>query len=172
MLLEYSLIFLARVVDVSLSTVRMLLVFRGKRYPAAAVGFLEASIYIVALTRVLRNMNDPGKVLAYGLGFATGTLLGTAIEERLAIGHVALQVIPSEGTGDELLRALRTTGYGVTVLEGQGMTGAKVVFLVSTDRKTLARLTSMIDEFSPGSFVTVLETRDVMGGMIPYRKNK
>jgi uncharacterized protein YebE (UPF0316 family) len=172
MLLEYCLIFLARVVDVSLSTVRMLLVLRGKRYPAAAVGFLEASIYIAVLFRVMRNMNDPVKILAYGLGFATGTLLGAAIEERLAIGHVALQVIPSEGNGDELLRALRTTGYGVTVLEGRGMTGTKMVFLVSTDRKTLARLTSIIEEFSPGSFVTVLETRDVLGGMIPYRKSK
>ncbi len=172
MLAEYCLIFFARVVDVSLSTVRMLLVVRGRKYPAAAVGFLEATIYIAALSRIMKNLNDPLKMLAYGLGFASGTLLGGFLEERLAIGHVALQVIPTEGTGDELLKALRTTGYGVTVLEGQGMTGPKMVFLVSTDRKTLARLTSLIEEFSPGSFVTVLETRDVLGGMIPYRKNK
>lgn len=172
MFLEYCLIFFARVIDVSLSTVRMLLIVRGRKYPAACIGFLEATIYIAALSRIMKNLDDPVKILAYGLGFASGTLLGGFLEERLAIGHVALQVIPAEGTGEELLKALRTTGYGVTVLEGRGMTGVKTVLLVSTDRKTLARLTSMIDEFSPGSFVTVLETRDVVGGMIPYRKSK
>lgn len=166
------LIFVARVLDVSLSTIRMLLVVRGRKYPAAAVGFAEASIYIAALSRVMRNVNDPLKILAYGLGFASGTLLGSVIEERLAIGQVAVQVIPTEGTGDELLMALRTTGYGATVLEGQGMTGPKALFMVSTDRKTLPRLTSLIDEFSPGSFVTVLETRQVLGGVMPYRKAK
>lgn len=172
MLLEYLLIFCARVLDVSLSTVRMLLVMRGKRYPAAAIGFAEASIYIAALSRVMTNLDDPLKILAYGLGFASGTLLGSVIEERLAIGQVAVQVIPTEGTAGELLAALRTTGYGVTVLEGAGMTGPKALFMVSTDRKTLPRLTSLIDEFSPGSFVTILETRQVLGGVMPYRKAK
>jgi len=169
---EYLLILLARVLDVSLATVRMLLVVRGKKYPAAAVGFVEATVYIAVLSRIMQNLSDPMKVLAYGLGFASGTLLGGFLEERLAIGQVSCLVIPSTGTADELLKALRTTGYGVTVLEGQGMTGTKTVLLVSTDRKTLPRLTSLIDEFSPGSFVTVLETKDVVGGVIPYRKTK
>lgn len=172
MFLEYLLIFSARVLDVSLSTIRMLLIVRGRKCPAAAVGFVEATVYIVALGRIMQNLSDPLKILAYGLGFASGTLLGGFIEERLAIGHVSLQVIPSEGTAEELLKALRTTGYGVTVLEGRGMTGMKMVLLVSTDRKTLARLTSLIEEFAPGSFVTVLETKDVVGGVIPYRKSK
>lgn len=171
MLLEYLMIFAARVCDVSLSTVRMLLVVRGKRYPAALIGFVEASIYIAALGRVMRNVNDPFKVFAYGLGFASGTMLGSLIEERLALGHVALQVIPKDDSGDKLAETLRNAGYGVTVLEGQGMTGRKAVLLVSTDRKHLPGLTSIIDEIAPGSFVTVLETRAVLGGVLPYRKN-
>jgi uncharacterized protein YebE (UPF0316 family) len=68
----------------------------------------------------MQNISDPIKVLAYGLGFASGTLLGGYLEERLAIGQVTCQVIPSNGTADDLLKALRTTGYGVTVLQGQG----------------------------------------------------
>lgn len=172
MFLEYFIIFLARVCDVSLSTVRMLLVVRGKRYPAALIGFLEASIYITALSRVMSNIKDPVKILAYGLGFATGTLLGSFIEEKIAMGHASLEVIPNEGQGEELLKALRTAGYGVTVLTGQGMSGEKMVLLVSTDRKSLPRITSIIEEFSPGCFVTVLETRSVRGGVIPYRKSK
>lgn len=172
MALEYLLIFFARVCDVTLSTVRMLMVVRGKKYPAAAIGFLEATTYIIILQRIMKNLQDPWKILAYGLGFASGTLLGGFLEERMAIGHVSLQVIPSETYGDDLLKALRTTGYGVTVLEGKGMTGTKMVLLVSTDRRTLQRLTSLIEEFAPGSFVTVLETKDIVGGVIPYRKAK
>jgi uncharacterized protein YebE (UPF0316 family) len=169
---EYLFIFLARICDVSLATVRMLLVLRGRRYPAACIGLVEASVYVGALSRVMKNIDDPWKILAYGMGFASGTIIGSVIEERLAIGHVALQVIPAEGMAEELLSVLRTAGYGVTVLQGRGMTGPKEILLVSTDRKTLPRLSSIIEEFAPDSFVTVLETRSVQGGIFPYRRLK
>jgi uncharacterized protein YebE (UPF0316 family) len=169
---EYLLIFFARVCDVSLSTIRMLLVVRGKRYPAAAIGMVEATIYITALGRVMKNMSDPWKILAYGLGFASGTLLGSFIEERLALGHVSLEVIPPDESADELLKALRTAGYGVTVLTGYGMKGEKMVLMVSTDRKSLPRLTAIIEEFAPNCFMTVLETRAVRGGVTPFRNTK
>lgn len=172
MAIEYLIIFVARICDVSLATVRMILVVRGKRYPAAFIGFVEASIYVTALSRIIKNMDDPFKIVAYGLGFASGTILGSLIEEKLAIGHVSLQVIPKEDGAEELLQALRTSGYGVTVLDGHGMTGSKMVMLVSADRKGLKRLMSLIEEFSPGSFVTVLETKTIRGGVIPYRKMK
>jgi uncharacterized protein YebE (UPF0316 family) len=172
MFVEYLLIFLARIVDVSLSTVRMLLVVRGRRYLAAATGVMEATVHVAVLSRIVTNVRDPWRILAYGLGFASGTLLGRVLEERLSMGHVSLQVIPHEDSQDELLAAMRTMGYGVTVLEGRGMTGPKMVMLVSADRKTLPRLTSLIEEFSPGCFITVLETRAVQGGVIPYRRTK
>jgi len=170
--LEYILIFAARVCDVSLSTLRMIMVVRGKKYPAAAIGMVEATIYIAALGRVMTNINDPWKMLAYGLGFATGTLLGSTIEERLAMGYVSLEVIPPEETAEELLKALRTAGYGVTVLTGYGLKGEKMVLMISTDRKSLPRLTEIIEEFAPDSFVTILETRAVRGGVTPYRHTK
>jgi len=170
--LEYILIFAARVCDVSLSTLRMIMVVRGKKYPAAAIGMVEATIYIAALGRVMTNINDPWKMLAYGLGFATGTLLGSTIEEKLAMGHVSLEVIPPEETAEELLKALRTAGYGVTVLTGYGLKGEKMVLMISTDRKSLPRLTEIIEEFAPDSFVTILETRAVRGGVTPYRHTK
>jgi len=164
--LEYLIIFFARIFDVSLATIRMLLVVRGKKYHAAVMGFLEAIIYIVALSRVVNNLDDPWKLLAYGLGFASGSIVGSFLEEKMAIGHVALQVIPDHGMGEELVMVLRTAGYGVT---GHGMTGTKEVLLVSTARKTLPRLNSIIEEFAPGSFVTVLDTNTIRGGVVPYR---
>ncbi len=169
MAIEYLIIFFARICDVSLATVRMIMVVKGKRYPAAAIGCIEASIYIAALSRIMSNITDPWKILAYGLGFGCGTLLGSFIEEKLALGHVALEVIPTEESQAELLKAMRTMGYGVTVVEGKGMTGVKMVMLVSADRKTLPTLMSLIEEFSPGSFVTVTDTRSVRGGVLPTR---
>lgn len=172
LLFEFLLIFFARVCDVSLSTIRMMMIVRGKRYPAAAIGFIEAVVYITALSKVVAGIDDPIKILAYGLGFASGTMLGSFIEERLAIGHVSLEVIPNDGTTEPLLTALRGAGFGVTVIQGQGMTGEKQVFLVSTDRKSLARLKAIVEEYSPGCFVAILETRSIHGGVIPFRRAK
>ena len=172
MLVEYIIIFVARICDVSLATIRMILVVKGKRYPAAAIGFVEASIYIAVLSRIMQNISDPWKIVAYGMGFGCGTLLGSFLEEKLALGHVALEVIPNNDSQDDLLKAMRTLGYGVTVLTGEGMTGEKMVMLVSADRKTLPTLMSIIEEFSPGCFVTILETKSVKGGVLPYRKMK
>jgi len=81
-----------------------------------------------------------------------------------------LEVIPPEENAEELLRAVRTAGYGVTVLTGHGLKGPKQVLLVSTDRKSLPRLAAIIEEFAPDSFMTVLETRAVRGGVTPFLK--
>ena len=110
-LFEYLLIFFARVCDVTLSTVRMLLVVRGKRYPAAAIGLVEASVYITALARVMKSIDDPLKVLAYGWALLPEPALAV---EKASPRHVSLEVIPPDENAEELLRALRTAGYGVT----------------------------------------------------------
>ena len=169
MLIEYLLIFLARVCDVTLSTVRMLLVVRGKRYPAAAIGLVEASIYITALGRVISNIDDPLKVLAYGLGFASGTVLGSMVEERLALGHVSLEVIPPDENAEEASQGIKNCGIWGYRSYGLRDEGPKKVLLVSTGRK-LPRLTAIIEEFAPDCFMTVLETRAVRGGVTPFLK--
>ena len=164
-LFEYLLIFFARVCDVTLSTVRMLLVVRGKRYPAAAIGLVEASVYITALARVMKSIDDPLKVLAYGLGFASGTLLGSVVEERLALGHVSLEVIPPDENAEELLRALRTAGYGLPSYRLRDE-GPEEGLLVSTTAK-LPRLTAIIEEFAPDCFMTVLDPGGSRGNTFP-----
>lgn len=172
LVLEYFLIFLARVVDVSLATFRMLLVVKGKKYPAAGIGFLEASIYIAALTRVLRNMDDPFKILAYGLGFATGTVLGSLLEEKVALGLATVEVVPQQGREAELETRLREAGFGVTVLAGRGLRGERPVLMLSCDRKSVPAVDEIIRDVAPDSFVTILETREIRGGVVPYRKAK
>lgn len=171
-LTEYFVIFLARVLDVSLATFRMLLVVKGKKYPAAGIGFLEASIYITALTRVLKNLNDPYKILAYGLGFAAGTILGSWLEEKIALGLATVEVVPQDGRELELESRLREAGFGVTVLSGRGLRGARPVLMLSCDRKSIPKVDEIIKDVAPDSFMTILETRLMRGGISPYRKAK
>lgn len=172
--LAYILIFLARIMDVSLSTVRTILVVRGKRLWAAFCGFFEVSIYITALSWVMAGgFNDPFKVIAYALGFATGTYVGMFVEEKLAIGTLTMQIIPAEESqAHALLEAARECGFGVTSLVGEGREGTKHVLMVTLARRTQRALLALVDQLAPGSFVTSLDTRSARGGVFNYRKDK
>ncbi|MHB8926089.1 MAG: DUF2179 domain-containing protein [Bacillota bacterium] len=173
LLVSYLLIFLARICDVTLGTVRTILVIRGKRALAAATGFFEVGIYITVLGQVMSNMKDPFKIVAYALGFATGTYAGMLVEEKLAIGTLTVQIIPGdESQAGALAAAARERGYGVTVLTGEGREGARHLLMVTLHRRTQAGLLALVEELAPGSFTTALDTRSATGGVFAYRKGK
>ncbi|EKP94909.1 DUF2179 domain-containing protein [Thermaerobacter subterraneus] len=172
--LSYVLVFLARVADVSLSTLRLMLVFRGQRLLGSLVGLFEVSIYIVALGFVVERLHeDPITLLFYALGFASGSYLGGVLEERLALGVEMVQVIPHGSGGRILAGDLRQQGYGVTELEGQGREGHRTVLLITVERKRLPQLLATLREREPQAFVTVLDTRRAIGGVLTgMRKGK
>lgn len=163
----FNLLFIvsARIFDVSLGTVRVLMLMRGKRIIAAILGFFEVSVYILALGRVVSHLNDPFKVIAYGLGFSLGTLTGGFIEERLAIGHTLVQVISKQKSAD-LIRRLREDGFGVTVVEGQGRSGPRSILHITLRRKNLPQLLGAIDQVDPDAFITTFDARKAKGGFI------
>lgn len=172
--LSYILVFLARVADVSLGTLRLMLVFRGQRLLGSLVGLFEVTLYILALGFVVERLHEaPVTLLFYALGFASGSYLGSALEERLALGVEMVQVIP-HGTGGRVLAGdLRRQGYGVTELEGQGREGHRTVLLITVERKALPQLLATLREREPLAFVTVLDTRRAIGGVFPLlRKGK
>ena len=171
LLLNLGFIILARVTDVSLSTIRMLMLVRGRRITAAGLGFFEVTIYLLALGRVVQHLDDPLKIIAYGLGFSLGTILGGVIEERLAIGHTLVQVIPKNRCG-ELIRRLRAENFGVTVLEGQGRSGPRSILNITLRRKNLPQLLRCVDELDPIAFVTIFDARKTKGGFILGNKKK
>src|SRR5579859_412984 len=105
----FWLIVLARIIDVSLDTIRMVSVVQGRRAFAAVLGFFQAVVYVCAIAKVLLNMNQPVYALAYGLGFATGTYLGMLIEQRLAFGKQLALFVTSKGR--ELAEVLRAADY-------------------------------------------------------------
>jgi uncharacterized protein YebE (UPF0316 family) len=106
-------IFALRITDMSLDTLRMLFVVRGRKGIAWVLGFFQSAVFVLAITRVLSDLSNPLMVLGYAAGFATGNVIGMLIEERLAIGHIQLQIV-SQGHGNALAKALRDEGYGVT----------------------------------------------------------
>ncbi|PWU11947.1 MAG: hypothetical protein C5B50_22315 [Verrucomicrobia bacterium] len=145
--ITFWLIVLARIIDVSLDTIRMVSVVQGRRGFAAVLGFFEAVVYICAVAKVLLNMNQPVYALAYGLGFATGTYLGMMVEQRLAFGKQLVFLLTPKGP--ELAAVLRAADYLLAELKGRTGDGDLTILCVEIARREaqkLIRITSAVDE--------------------------
>src|SRR5512133_1909022 len=113
------LIFMARICDVSIGTLRIIFVSKGKRNIAPILGFFEVLIWITAISKIMENLDNYINFVAYAAGFATGNFVGMIIEERLAMGILMVRVFASE-RGAELVSLLNKNGFGATVVEAHG----------------------------------------------------
>ncbi len=156
-------IFALRVSDMSLDTLRMLFVVRGRKGIAWALGFCQSVIYIIAITNVLSHLSNPLNILGYAAGFATGNVVGMLIEERLAIGHIHLQIV-SPRRGVVLAQTLREAGFGVTEIPARGRDGMVHMLSVSVLRKDVARAEQVVHETDPECFVTSEDVRPLRHG--------
>lgn len=159
------LIFGARVVDVSLGTMRIIFLSRGQRLLAPLLGFFEVLIWLIAIQQVMQNLNNPISYIAYAAGFATGNLGGIYLENKLAIGKLMVRIVTNRDA-TQLAAHLRESGYRVTSLEAEGATGpAKLIFTV-IQRKDLAAVMTRINRFNPNAFVSVDEIRAASEGAL------
>jgi len=156
-------IFSLRVVDMSLDTLRLLFVVRGRKGIAWVLGFFQSVVYIIAITSVLSHLNNPLNILGYAAGFATGNVVGMLIEERLAVGHIHLRII-SPSRGVSLAQKLRDDGFAVTEISARGKDGMVHLLSVSVLRKDVARVEGVVHETDPESFVTSEDVRPVRHG--------
>lgn len=148
------LIFLARICDVSISTIRIIFVMSGRRNIAPFLGFFEALIWLLAIGQIISNIDNGFSYIAYASGFAVGTYVGMYMEEKLAIGRVVLRLITKEPV-HELLSFLTENDYRYSILDAQGKTGkVNVVFLV-LKRENLNHLTEAINRYHPSAFYTI-----------------
>ena len=168
---NFLFIFIARMADVALMTIRMLMIVRGKRIQAAVIGFFEVTIYILALGQVVQNIDNTYSILAYALGFSSGNYLGSYLEEKMAMGFMTVHVI-SKNYADELVEALRDLGYGVTVVNGMGRYRLRKLLYITLRRKDLSNLLAHIEKEDKEAFVTVMDTRAIKGGFLFNRKDK
>lgn len=170
-ILGYFFIFFARIIDVSMATVRTLMLVKGKRGYAALIGFFEVIIYIVALGKVVSGLNNIGNLMAYALGFACGNYFGSYIEEKIALGNLTAQIVIKE-SAKNVVEKLRENGFGVTVIEGFGKEGVRDVLNITLKRKDFKKLNKIIEDFDENLFITVSETRCIKGGYFSQGKKK
>ena len=158
-LLLTAAIFCARVLDVSLGTLRTIIVFRGYRAAAAAIGFVEVLIWLGAASQVLTRLDAWYLALAFAAGFAAGNVVGIWLESKLAIGSELVRAV-SASREVRLAEHLRTQGYGVTELEGAGEGGAPVeVLLIVESRRRVPHMLRCIAGLDPDAICTMSDVR-------------
>jgi uncharacterized protein YebE (UPF0316 family) len=163
-LLEFLIIFLAQATYVATTTVRWIILVKGGRVLAAGISFFEIIIYVYALGMVVTQLGNPWKVATYALGYAVGSLIGSQIEERLAIGYSLFQVITKHF--GKLAPVLRERGLGVTVWKGDGRAGEREILFVVARRKVGTKVITLIEKEDPEAFVVRLEPNWFKGGFL------
>lgn len=165
MILELLFIFFARIIDVSLGTIRMILVIRGDRLPAAIIGFFEILVYTLALGMVVGSLHDPIKLVVFCTGFALGVLVGSVIEEKLALGFRGIQVTVNREHA-YIVDELREEGFPVTCWEARGKVGPKLIMNIIVKRNMAGIVADKIYEKDPAAFVIFMEPKHFRGGYI------
>jgi uncharacterized protein YebE (UPF0316 family) len=160
------LIFMARVLDVSLGTIRIILVSKGQKVLAPLLGFFEVLIWLVAIGQVMQNLTNVLCYLAYGAGFAVGNFVGISLEEKLAMGHSVVRVVTAKETAP-LVDMLVKAHYGVTCVEAKGATGNVMLIYTIVKRKDLPEVTRIISEFDKKAFYSIEDARAAKEGVFP-----
>jgi len=156
-------IFGLRVIEMSLDTIRVLLVVRGRKGIAWTVGFLQSLLFVMAITTVLSNLDNLLTAFGYAAGFATGNVTGMFLEEKLAIGHTHLRIISSR-RGNAIAEALRGLGFAATEVSGRGKDGMVTMINCSVLRKHVRQVETVVHDLDDNAFVTAEDVRPVRRG--------
>ncbi len=159
-------IFFARICDVTIGTIRYIMITRGFKYIAPVFGFFEVIIWLLAIGQVMENITNVFCYLAYGGGYAMGTFFGMVIEERLKLGMAIIRII-SGRPAEKLVERLRNDGFGVTSIRGEGGTGVVAVIFMVVKRSKIPRVIGIIREHNPSAFYTIEDVRNVSEGIFP-----
>jgi len=150
-------IFAARVVDVSLGTIRHAMIVRGKRFITFCIAFLESLVWVFAVSKVLSDLSEPMTAFAFALGFATGTFVGMTIENLLKIGDQVVKVFSSKGK--EVAALLRDAGFRVTEFEGRGRDGQVILLFVQVRRRDAKKVLQAARSFDKNCYLVIEDIR-------------
>lgn len=158
----YLIIFIAKVIEVSISTIRIVLITKGEKIIGCIIGFFEVLLWVVVTGTVLTNlMSDPIKIVSYSLGFVCGIFIGSTIEQKLGIGNLIIMTVVEEAEGEALAECLRANNLGVTILQGTGKDSTKDVLMLIVKRKQALNIINIIKEFKKDAIITMSETKPV-----------
>jgi len=166
-------IFCARICDVTLDTLRIIFVSKGMRKIAPIFGFFSVLIWLIAISTIMKNLDNWICYIAYAGGFATGNFVGMVIEEKLALGHEMIRVI-TRADASALISELRTKGYGVTSVKAEGADGEVGVLYIIARRSMIKNILEIITKNNPRAFYTIetikFVNKDVFHQALPPRK--
>ncbi len=159
------LIFVLRIIGSAMTTLRTLLIIRGRRWTAALLAFLEALIFALTIGAVVQNLSNVWNLLAYCLGFSAGQFAGMWLEEKLALGYATLRVV-SRARSRPLANAVREAGFGATEDRAEGRQGTVGVITITVHRKDVGTVNKIIEATDPKAFVTIEEARALRRGYL------
>jgi uncharacterized protein YebE (UPF0316 family) len=165
------LIFLSRVADVGLGTVRVIFISRGMKYLAPVIGFFEIFVWLLAIGQVMQNLSNPVCYLAYALGFSMGNYVGIRIAEKLSLGKVMVRVVTQRDAA-ELIKALSDKGFGVTTVGGKGAYGPVNILFTIIPRKKQTDIFELVQTYNPRAFCTVEEVGNTYDGTFPINQSR
>lgn len=160
------LIFLARVCDVTLGTLRIIFLSRGKQKIAPILGFFEVLIWIVIIGQLVQNIHSVPAYFGYAAGFAAGNYLGLWLEQKLALGTFIIRTIVSNG--DNLMeQEIHNAGFGVTRVDGVGSSGPVKIVYTIVRQSNINQVLEIIHKHHPTAFVSIEEVRSSEFGIFP-----
>lgn len=154
------LIFFSRIMDVTLDTLRIVFVSKGNKILAPVLGFFEVLIWLVAITRIMENLDNIVYYFAYAGGFAAGNYIGLIIEERLAMGVQLFRII-TQKEASSLIQSLTVKGYGVTSIDAEGINGKVNVIFSVVKRSESKKVIEIINLHNPNAFYSIEDVRRV-----------
>lgn len=165
-------IFFARILDVSLGTLRTVITVKGKSLYASLVGFIEIFVWFLIVKEALSTDETSIWIaISYSLGFATGTFIGSILSQKLITGNLSVQIITDKAYHD-MVNTLRNEGYGVTVMnvEGKNKEEEKYMLFIEINNKSLNHLQHLVKKIDSDAFMVVNETKYVQNGYIDVIK--
>jgi uncharacterized protein YebE (UPF0316 family) len=164
-------IFVAEALVVTIATMRSIFVSRGIKAGSAALGLVEASIWLFAVGQVFQNLSNLNCSIAYAAGFTLGNYLGVLLEQKVAVGSVLLRVVTSRDSLT-LVQEFTAAGFGVTRMDALGANGPVQVVLTVVKRKELARVVALVKGFDPGVFYSVDDLHSAGAGVFPPKRSR
>lgn len=164
-MITYILIFTSKIIEVSLGTLRTVLLTRGEKLWAASIGFFEVIIWLLVVGNVLVGIKeDPFRMFIYALGFACGNFIGSSIEEKLAIGIVTINITVPEKDSLKIVDLLREAGLGVTTIDAGGINDDRTMLITHVKRKRKDEVINLIKKSGIEAMISISDTKTVYGG--------
>ncbi len=166
-----GLIFFARILDQSIGTLRLIFLSKGMKYIAPFLGFFEVIIWLLAVGQIMQHLDNWLCYIAYGAGFAMGNFIGITLEEKLSIGTSIIRVILS-GESPELIAALKSQNFGLTILDAEGAKGKVKVLFSIIRRKEIPTFLNTLHLHHPSAFYTIEDVKEAKEGVFKRNRQK